>query len=295
VDVACTPQSIAAASTAFVDVVYAAARTTKAAVHSFIGDAAECSWNAAASVAAPAAKAACFLATIAEATSGTAAKDSLLRVGGGAIASRGRIQMAGAGLQQALLLGVADEHERALATLAGAGVAHGCMLVSAAVASESLDVLSCPVATYGGDSPLQAQGALGPAAVAHLIQRTLRASEQDDEWLYVLQAREVQGSGEDHPNSPASPPGLSDPANADGYVCGVVARAFRHLQDANAEAAHDALSALCAGSAEATHAIPSIVRNFMAPAAAELLRNHPDPHMPNKPHSSRALQLPHTA
>jgi len=197
----------AAVASAFVDVVHAAARHTKAAVHSFIGDTVEVSWNAAAP--APAAKAKCarFLARIRSfAEREDDATAAHVSVGGGAIACRGKVLMAGHGKQhQALLLSVGDYHEQLLSTLAYAGARHRAMLADAQIAAEALDVRSFPVATVAKDGACPADGdAFVPV---HQVLTEFAVVVDPADWLDDLQRRTASAQSRTHiPGAAEHPP-----------------------------------------------------------------------------------------
>eukprot|EP00672_Neobodo_designis_P026739 CAMPEP_0174850804 /NCGR_PEP_ID=MMETSP1114-20130205/21149_1 /TAXON_ID=312471 /ORGANISM="Neobodo designis, Strain CCAP 1951/1" /LENGTH=676 /DNA_ID=CAMNT_0016085291 /DNA_START=44 /DNA_END=2074 /DNA_ORIENTATION=- len=172
----------------FVDIVHAAARNTKAAVHSFIGDTVEVSWNAAADV--PAAKGKClrFMAQMFDAAAPLAnavgANGATLRVGGGAIACRAKIQMAGRDTQQALLISIGEQQEAVLSRIAAVGLEHGAFLAVGDIAATALDVRCCPVATlpcFDGDGG----GAADVVPVCQVFDRVDAATMDSPDWLFA--------------------------------------------------------------------------------------------------------------
>ena len=144
---------IAAAATALVDAVHDASRATGAAVHSFVGDRVSLSWNAASSVSAPGVKAVRFLAkvrgAVAAVTLDATARNVCIRVGGAAVSSRARIQLAGGATnpQRALLLSTPPWANGALTSLATAGERFGCFLADTSLASDLASVAAMSVAT----------------------------------------------------------------------------------------------------------------------------------------------------
>jgi hypothetical protein len=95
--------SVAAATNEFVDSVHVAAKTTKGAVHTFLGDVVEVSWNAASSVIHHNSEAARFLVLMKRLADGPLSL--AMSINGAAMSGGARVQMAGkCGLQQALTL-----------------------------------------------------------------------------------------------------------------------------------------------------------------------------------------------
>uniref|UniRef100_A0A7S1MI92 Uncharacterized protein n=1 Tax=Neobodo designis TaxID=312471 RepID=A0A7S1MI92_NEODS len=178
-----------------------AARGARAAVHSFIGDSVEVSWNAAASVASAKSKAVRFLLRVRTAVealrlqyardaSGSSAAPNAdppvrIGIGGGAVGCRARVQMAG-GEQQALLLSTDDRTERALHFLSAYGMHYGAMLVEAPLAAEAPDVTTVPVATIApaGAAPLDDTADAVLVAVHQIIGEIGDGVGEEPDWLY---------------------------------------------------------------------------------------------------------------
>uniref|UniRef100_A0A7S1W971 Uncharacterized protein n=1 Tax=Neobodo designis TaxID=312471 RepID=A0A7S1W971_NEODS len=201
-------------ATAFVDAVHAAARHTKAAVHSFVGDHVEASWNAVAHVPSAGAKAARFLAAVESAVvrmgqrQVTAACDAAgptgisspavkCFVGGAAVSCRGKIQMAGSGAaQKALLLSVTSESAATLSVLSDAGYSFGAMLTNLGVAAEAVTVQTAPVATVRSDSVFDASDDAGFAPVHQIFGEATGDGGDGNgggtDWLFALQQQAMQ-------------------------------------------------------------------------------------------------------
>jgi len=262
-------------ATAFVDAVHAAARHTKAAVHSFIGDTVEVSWNAAAP--APSAKAKCarFLARVRQFVEDLRedATAAHLSVGGGAIACRGKVLMAGHGKQhQALLLSIGEHHEQLLSTLAHAGARHRAMLADAQIAAEALDVRSFPVATVAKDGafPADSDAFVPVHQVLSEFAAAADASGEGDghaDWLYELQQRAV-------PVQSHLPGAVELPAAMEGRPMHVVMRhAFEAACGRRYAAAVELLSHV---RPEDMHANPLVARFAQAVRRATTLRDRDD-------------------
>eukprot|EP00672_Neobodo_designis_P013695 CAMPEP_0174882540 /NCGR_PEP_ID=MMETSP1114-20130205/84814_1 /TAXON_ID=312471 /ORGANISM="Neobodo designis, Strain CCAP 1951/1" /LENGTH=697 /DNA_ID=CAMNT_0016117937 /DNA_START=10 /DNA_END=2103 /DNA_ORIENTATION=- len=163
------PARLAAVTSRFVDAVHNAARHTSAAVHSFVGDSIDVTWNAAAPAAVPGAKATRFLArtkTACQALQSDAANAGATVVAGGAALSGvGRIQMAGRGEQRALVVSTPG-WGRVLDGLAELARDNATFLTDAAAAAEAIDVETRGIASvFVGDSnEASSDGARGTAS-----------------------------------------------------------------------------------------------------------------------------------
>uniref|UniRef100_A0A7S1LZC2 Uncharacterized protein n=1 Tax=Neobodo designis TaxID=312471 RepID=A0A7S1LZC2_NEODS len=192
------PARLAAVTSRFVDAVHNAARHTSAAVHSFVGDSIDVTWNAAAPAAVPGAKATRFLArtkTACQALQSDAANAGATVVAGGAALSGvGRIQMAGRGEQRALVVSTPG-WGRVLDGLAELARDNATFLTDAAAAAEAIDV--------------ETRG----AAAVHIV-GALRATHDAPAASGDPHASSVSNEGSDHTIAPQETPSTaSDPAD----------------------------------------------------------------------------------
>jgi hypothetical protein len=221
---------------AFADVIHEAARATKAAVHSFVGDRVDLTWNAAQPVAQCEAAAARFLARVKVAA---AVKLAASRFGGSGFtggivsgaATRGSAHVLFAGrngLSQSLVISC-SAWQPVLEALARVACRTESFVVDAAVAGVLLDVNTRGVTALYTPQDRRRSAASdclpAPARLAVLKVFEIVAEQEDatDEWMYVVDQRQRENS--------ASP-------NA------VVTTALEHCVEGRIAQARDALSAL---------------------------------------------------
>ena len=203
-----------------IDRVLALARSTHGAVHTFLGDSIQLSWNAAAPVAQPDVKAVRFLAraramamsmmdehavatrspqpaaqlhqvdgstvTAADAEVAPTA-DEALCISGAAITGSARVAMAGTGIQRMLYVN-SEGAASALALAAALAQRTGSFLCDGASAEAAIDVVTrgvAAVACAGKPTPMELHEVIAE-----------NASGASDEWLYVV--RDMQNAGNPH-------------------------------------------------------------------------------------------------
>uniref|UniRef100_A0A7S1PZ35 Uncharacterized protein n=1 Tax=Neobodo designis TaxID=312471 RepID=A0A7S1PZ35_NEODS len=178
------------------------------AVHSFIGDTVEVSWNAASRAPSAAGKAARFLLELQAATARAPAQQDAvvasIDVSGAAIACRARVQMAGStakGGQQALLCALDGASAAEFTALAVAAARVKGMLCTDAVAEDACGTVeSCPIGFLHAE-PSTPVATPPSARRVHALLRQVVPDDMADEWLYVLNR---------YPESPADNADISE-------------------------------------------------------------------------------------
>jgi hypothetical protein len=164
----------------FVDRVHKIAATTHCAVHSFVGDTVQLSWNAAMRAVQPELKAVRFLCRLKAAM----ADDDDISIAGAAMHGSATTQFAGTGTVQALA--VSMPWRTALDVLFRFASAHRALVVDGALAAASktvcaaraVEILAVATDDHGG------------AAEATVHEVLAEHDIDDDEWMYVLSKQE---------------------------------------------------------------------------------------------------------
>jgi hypothetical protein len=154
---------------AFADRVHKIAAATHCAVHSFVGDTVQLSWNATVKAVQPEVKAARFLARLQAAMRGDD-----VRVNGAAAHGKATTQFAGTGGVQTLAISAA--WRATLRTLAAFAAAHRAMVVAESMAVAAQHAVTC--------RPVEALSVGGATVVVHEVIQ--ERDDDDDEWMYVL-------------------------------------------------------------------------------------------------------------
>jgi hypothetical protein len=168
----------------FVDRVHKIAAATHCAVHSFVGDTVQLSWNAAMRAVQPELKAVRFLCRLKAAM----ADDDDVSIAGAAMHGSATTQFAGTGTVQALA--VSMPWRAALDVLFRFASAHRALVVDGALAAASKHVCSAravDILAIPSDDGRTAEAVVHEVLVEHDI--------DNDEWMYVLSKKE--GRGED--------------------------------------------------------------------------------------------------
>jgi hypothetical protein len=169
----------AAAVNHLVDAMHMIATATHCALHSFVGDVAQLSWNAAVRVIQPEVKAARFLARLATAAKGRRG----LRVAAAAMAGKAVTHFAGTGRVQALTVSLpwrnALQSCFAVAQRQGAFVVDGSI---AAIATHSVHTRAVDVLRFAADENVGSN----PSRDVLLHEIVKEHDDDDDEWMYVL-------------------------------------------------------------------------------------------------------------
>jgi hypothetical protein len=169
-----------AAVSRFVDHAHSIANVTHGALHSFVGDTVQLSWNAAMRVAQPEVKAVRFLCRLATAM----ANDPGVVVSGAAMCGKATTQFAGTGKVQALAIAVpwraALQACHAVARPAQTFVVCGALAEAAHAFCETraVEVLRFDLGQHVGSNP-----AAGEVVVHEVVSEH---DDEDDEWMYVL-------------------------------------------------------------------------------------------------------------
>jgi hypothetical protein len=154
----------------FADAVHSLAAATHCAVHSFVGDAVQLSWNAAAKAVQPEVKAARFLARLRDEMAG----DDTVTVAGAAMHGKATTQFAGTGAVQALAVSLG--WRAALRALTAFAARHSAFVVAEPTAVAAQHAVTC--------RPVEALAVDGAVVVAHEV--LAERDDDDDEWMYVL-------------------------------------------------------------------------------------------------------------
>jgi hypothetical protein len=168
-----------AAVSRFVDHAHHIANVTHGALHSFVGDTVQLSWNAAVRVAQPEVKAVRFLCRLAGAMAGSAD----IAVSGAAMCGKASMQFAGTGRVQALT--VALPWRGALSALHALAAQHGAFVVAGATAEHAHAFCETRAVDVFRFDPRQHVGnnAAGEVVVHEVVKER---DDEDDEWMYVL-------------------------------------------------------------------------------------------------------------
>jgi hypothetical protein len=154
----------------FADAVHSLAAATHCAVHSFIGDTVQLSWNATVKAVQPEVKAARFLARLKDAMK----DDWSVTVGGAAMHGKAITQFAGTGAVQALA--VSMEWRAALRALTTFAQRHSAFIVAEQTAAAAQHAVT--------SRPVDALAVADAVLVAHEV--LVERNDDDDEWMYVL-------------------------------------------------------------------------------------------------------------
>jgi hypothetical protein len=155
---------------AFADRVHQLAAATYCAVHSFVGDTVQLSWNATVKAVQPEVKAARFLARLQAAMKG----DDGFLVGGAAAHGKVTTQFAGTGTVQALA--ISADWRATLRALTAFAATHRAMVVSEPMAIAAQHAVTC--------RPVEALSVAGATVVA--LEIVKERDDDNDEWMYVL-------------------------------------------------------------------------------------------------------------
>jgi hypothetical protein len=170
----------AAAVNQFVDAMHTIATATHCALHSFVGDTVQLSWNAAMRAAQPENKAARFLARLQVAM---APADQLMSVHGAAMSGKATTQFAGTGRAQALTVSM-PWHAAAQSLMTFAGQ-FGIMAMDGATATTANDVCDSRAVEVLAFSAEQSVGN-SPVGRVMVHQILNERDEDNDEWMYVV-------------------------------------------------------------------------------------------------------------
>jgi len=175
-------------------------------------------------------------------------------IGGGAIACRAKIQIAGGGQQKALLLSAGEQADAQLRTLADTGAKYNAMLCDAATAAEVADVATAPVATVPTDSALGDRGddvELKPVyQLFDEIAPELGRTASNADWLYTLQR--ASWAANDRAGLPHDPPSINrEPVHV------LVAQAYTHASQGDWRAALKSVDAVAKND---LHGLPLVAR-----------------------------------